>query len=155
MLYKLLFLILFLCFIISNGFSILWSLNKTPDVFNKFKDVHGNFNEKLTTDVEGMLSLFEASHLRVHGEDILDEALVFTSTHLESIATQLSPPLATQVNHSLRNPLYHGFPRFEAQHYISIYQQDPAHNEIILTLAKLDFNLLQNLYQKEVGNICK
>jgi hypothetical protein len=34
-----------------------------------------------------MLSLYEATHLRVHGEAILDEALVFTATHLESIAS--------------------------------------------------------------------
>ena len=124
-------------------------------MFNKFKDVHGNFSEKLTGDVEGMLSLYEASHLRIHGEDILDEALVFTSTHLESIATQLGPFLATQVNHSLKQPLHLGLPRLEARHFISIYQQDPAHNKILLTLAKLDFNSLQNLHQKEVGNICK
>ncbi|KAL1352264.1 hypothetical protein HN51_016257 [Arachis hypogaea] len=29
-------------------------------------------------DVEGLLSLYEASHLRIHGEDILDENLPFT-----------------------------------------------------------------------------
>ncbi|KAL6315659.1 hypothetical protein AAG906_004831 [Vitis piasezkii] len=33
-------------------------------------------------DVRGMLGLYEAAHLRVNGEDILDEALAFTTTHL-------------------------------------------------------------------------
>ncbi|XP_061350296.1 probable terpene synthase 2 [Gastrolobium bilobum] len=127
----------------------------SPDIFNKFKDVQGNFSEKLTTDIEGMLSLYEASHVRVHGEDILDEALAFTSTHLESIVTQLSPSLATSVNHSLKQALHKNLPRLEARRYIPIYQQDPSHNEILLTLAILDFNILQNLHQREFGYICK
>ena len=43
-------------------------------MFNKFKDGKGHFKESLKTDVSGMLSLYEATHLGVHGEDILDEA---------------------------------------------------------------------------------
>ncbi|RDX97680.1 putative terpene synthase 2, partial [Mucuna pruriens] len=122
---------------------------------DQFKDVQGNFSERLASDVEGMLCLYEASHTRIHGEDILEEALVFTSTHLEAITTQLSPSLATEVNHSLRQALHKNLPRLEARRYISIYEKDPSHNEILLTFAKLDFNKLQNLHQKEFGYICK
>ncbi|XP_019420576.1 PREDICTED: probable terpene synthase 2 isoform X2 [Lupinus angustifolius] len=128
---------------------------EVTDVFNKFKDVHRNFSERLTTNVEGMLSLYEASYLRVQGEDILDEALAFTSTHLESISTQLNPFLEEQVKYSLQQPLHKGLPRLEARRYISIYQQDPFHHETLLTFAKFDFNMLQKLHQKEVGNISK
>ncbi|KAK7312914.1 hypothetical protein VNO77_37157 [Canavalia gladiata] len=127
----------------------------SPLVFNKFKDEQGNFSEKFITDVEGMLSLYEASQIRIHGEDILEEALDFTSTHLKSIAIQLNPSLAAQVKHSLRQTLHKNLPRLEARRYISIYEQDPSHNEILLTLAKLDFNILQSLHRKEFGNICK
>ncbi|GAU23762.1 hypothetical protein TSUD_128670 [Trifolium subterraneum] len=102
-----------------------------------------------------MLSLYEASHMMIHGEDILEDALSFTSTHLESIATQLSPFLAAQVKYSLRQALHKNLPRLESRRYISIYEQDPSHDEILLTLAKLDFNLLQSLHQKEFGNISK
>ncbi|KAE7997877.1 hypothetical protein FH972_002473 [Carpinus fangiana] len=63
-------------------------------MFTKFKNNKGNFKESLINDVQGMLSLYEAAHLRGHGEDILDEALVFTAIHLESVASHLSPPLA-------------------------------------------------------------
>ena len=65
--------------------------------------------------------------------------------------TQLSPSLAAQVNHNLRNPLYHGLPRFEVWHYISIYQQDLAHNEIILALAKLDFNCYKTCIERKLA----
>jgi len=127
----------------------------TLDVFTKFKDEEGNFNKRLITDIEGMLSLYEASHMIIHGEEILEEALAFTSTHLESIATQMSHFLAAQVKYALRQALHKNLPRLEARRYISIYEQNPSHDEILLTLAKLDFNLLQSLHQKEFGNICK
>ncbi|KAL2327954.1 hypothetical protein Fmac_021381 [Flemingia macrophylla] len=127
----------------------------SPDVFNKFKDEQGNFSKILFSDVEGMLCLYEASYMMVHGEDILEEALAFTSNHLKSIVNTLVPSIAAQVNHSLRQALCKNLPRLEARRYMSIYEQDPSHNKILLTLAKLDFNKLQNLHQKEFGNICK
>ncbi|XP_062170550.1 (-)-germacrene D synthase-like [Alnus glutinosa] len=76
------------------------------DMFTKFRDNNGNFRESPINDPQGMLSLYEATHLRVHGEDILDEALVFNATHLESIASHLSPPLAAQVSHALKHLTY-------------------------------------------------
>ncbi|XP_045827317.1 probable terpene synthase 2 [Trifolium pratense] len=130
-------------------------IHVSPNVFNKFKDEQGNFSEKLTSDVDGMLRLYEATHLMIKGEDILEVALAFTTTHLESIAKQLSHPHAIQVKHSLRQTLHKNYPRLEARSYISIYEQDPSHNKNLLNLAKLDFNMLQSLHQKEFGNFCK
>ncbi|RYQ94606.1 hypothetical protein Ahy_B08g089543 isoform D [Arachis hypogaea] len=127
----------------------------SPNVFNKYKDENGNFSEKLVKDVEGLVELYEACHLRIHGEEILDEAYAFASTKLKSIATQLKPSLAAQVNYSLKQSLHRGLPRLEARRFISIYEEDPTHNHTLLTLAKLDFNFLQNLHRKEFGNICK
>ncbi|KAK2376551.1 putative terpene synthase [Trifolium repens] len=127
----------------------------SPNVFNKFKNEEGNFSERLISDVEGMLSLYEATHIMVHGEDILEEALAFTTTHLESIANQLSHSYAIQVKHSLRQTLHKNLPRLEARSYIFIYEQNPSHDENLLILAKLDFNMLQSLHQKEFGNLCK
>ncbi|KAJ4821985.1 hypothetical protein Tsubulata_007536 [Turnera subulata] len=69
------------------------------DVFNKFKDQKGHFNEDLNTkDACTILSLYEASHFRVHSEQILEEALVFTTKHLESIVSELSPPLSVGID---------------------------------------------------------
>ncbi|XP_057414842.1 (-)-germacrene D synthase-like [Lotus japonicus] len=123
----------------------------SPDVFKKFKNEQGNFSETLVGDVEGMLSLYEASHLRIHGEEILDDALAFTASNLEFITTKLSPSLATKVNHSLKRPFHKNLPRLVAAHYIATYEEDPSHDETLLLLAKLDFNMLQKLYQREAG----
>ena len=125
------------------------------DIFNKFKDNMGNFKESLINDVKGMLSFYEATHMRVHGEDILDEALKFTTTHLESMAINLSPPLATQVSHALNRPIRKFLPRVEARQYFSIYQENDSHNEVLLNFAKLDFNMLQKQYQKELSHISR
>ena len=85
------------------------------DIFNKFKDNMGNFKESLANDVKGMLSFYEGTHIRVHGEDILDEALKFTTTHLESMAINFSHPLAPQVSHALNRPIRKCLPRVEAR----------------------------------------
>ena len=125
------------------------------DKFTKFKESNGNFKESLISDARGMLSLYEATYLKIHGEAILDEALVFTATHLESIASHLSPPLAAQVSHALKQPIHKGLPRLEAIHFFTIYQEDPSHDKVLLTFAKLDFNLLQKMYQKEVSDLAR
>nr|QWQ79570.1 TPS12 [Juglans sigillata] len=125
------------------------------DMFNKFKDSKGNFKGSLCNDVQGILSLYEATHLRVKGEDILDEALVFTTTHLESVASQLSGPLAAQVTHAFKQPIWKGLQRLEARQYFSVYQEDASHDKVLLKFAKLDFNLLQKVHQKELSGIAR
>ncbi|KAH9743950.1 alpha-humulene/(-)-(E)-beta-caryophyllene synthase [Citrus sinensis] len=133
-----------------NGYRI------SSDVFNTFKGSDGKFTASLAKDVRGMLSLYEATHLRVHEENILDEALAFTTSHLESIAThQIRSPLAEQVKHALVQPIHKGLQRLEAREYIPIYHEEPSHNEALLTFAKLDFNKLQKLHQKELGDISR
>ncbi|KAL4619299.1 hypothetical protein ACB092_06G069000 [Castanea dentata] len=125
------------------------------DVFNKFKDEDGQFKESLTNNVEGMLAFYEATHLRVHGEDILDEALEFTATHLKSTASLIGNPLAAQITRALKQPLHKGIPRLEARRYISIYEQNASHNKVLLKLSILDFNLVQSLHKEELRYITR
>ncbi|KAM5548678.1 hypothetical protein ABKV19_000210 [Rosa sericea] len=130
--------------------------NVSCDIFNKFKEGNDKkFKGTLLSDVSGLLSLYEATHLRIHGEDILEEALAFTTTHLESMKHSLSPPLSEQVAHALNQPLRKGYPRVEARYYLSIYPKRDSHNETLLTFAKLDFNLLQQVHQKELCEITR
>ncbi|QHN95861.1 putative sesquiterpene synthase [Arachis hypogaea] len=80
------------------------------------KNKKGEFDEIIVAqDVERMWSLYEAAQLRVHGEDILEEAHKFTYNKLKSITNQLSPSLANQVNQSLQQPLDKAIPRMKAR----------------------------------------
>ncbi|KAF8408843.1 hypothetical protein HHK36_004912 [Tetracentron sinense] len=129
--------------------------NVSADVFSKFKDKTGRFKANLTSDLQGMLSLYEASHLSVRGEDILDEALVFTSTHLKTMMNQLTSSLAAQVGHALELPLHKRVHRIETKHYISVYQEEKTRMEILLEFAKLDFNQLQLVHRREIRDLSK
>lgn len=102
-----------------------------------------------------MLSLYEASNYRIQGENILEEALLFTTTQLEYILKELSGSLATQVKRALNFPIQKTLTRLGGRHFISLYQEDETHNDLLLTFAKLDFNILQKLHQKELNEISK
>ncbi|KAF5949085.1 hypothetical protein HYC85_015042 [Camellia sinensis] len=97
----------------------------------------------------------EAAHLRVRGEDILDEALSFTITHLESAVSNLSNLVQEQVIHALNQPIHKGLTRLEATRYFFFYEQDDSHNKVLLNFAKLDFNLLQKMHQWELSEITR
>ena len=132
----------------------LWNFNYVG-MFNEFKDEKGNFKKDLMGDVRGMLGLYEAAHLRVHGEDILDEALAFTTTHLTYMVEHLEYPLADLVAHALNRPLQKSLERIEARWYIPIYQDETWHDTTLLKLAKLDFNIVQSLHKEELSNLSR
>ncbi|RVW68202.1 putative terpene synthase 2 [Vitis vinifera] len=63
-------------------------LMAAANIFNRYTDEKGRFKESLINDACGLLGLYEAAHLRVWEEDILDEALAFTTTHLKSMVVE-------------------------------------------------------------------
>ncbi|XP_074591602.1 beta-eudesmol synthase [Curcuma longa] len=123
------------------------------DIFNKFKDDNGNFISSLNGDAKGLLSLYNASYLGTHGETILDEAKDFTKPQLVSLLSELEQSLAAQVSLFLELPLCRRIKILLVRKYILIYQEDAMRNNVILELAKLNFNLLQSLYQEELKKI--
>ncbi|KAL4272040.1 hypothetical protein GQ457_13G002780 [Hibiscus cannabinus] len=125
------------------------------EAFNKFRDEQGNFKSSLSSDVRGLLELYEASYMRIHGEDILDEAISFATTDLTLAAPTLDHPLSEQVAHALKQSIRRGLPRVEARQYISLYEDIESHNKALLEFAKIDFNLLQLLHRKELSEICR
>ncbi|WMV53479.1 hypothetical protein MTR67_046864 [Solanum verrucosum] len=132
--------------------------NISPDFFSKFQDGNGKFKESRASDddVLGLLSLYEASHVRTHGEDILEDALVFSTTHLESATPHLNSPLKEQVTHALEQYLHKGIPRVETRFFISsIYEKEESKNDVLLKFAKLDFNLLQMLHKQELAEVSR
>nr|WNV55398.1 beta-caryophyllene/alpha-humulene synthase [Artabotrys hexapetalus] len=138
--------------------------NVSSDVFKKLKDKDGNFQHSLCTDVKGLLSLYEAAHLGTQGEEILDEAIAFTRKNLTAAAAamadydlELGFPLQTQVRRALEFPLHKGMPRLETRELISSYQQwEESHRcNVLLELAKLDFNMLQLLHRNELQQLSR
>ncbi|KAI4367115.1 hypothetical protein MLD38_022886 [Melastoma candidum] len=126
------------------------------DVFNEFKDNDGKFDETVIQDLRGMLSLYEASQLMVHGEDILQEALDFTAANLKTIDQERhGPHLVNLIRQALNQQIRKGLPRLEAWHYIQIYETEPSLDRSLLDLAKLDFNSLQRIHQKEIQEIVR
>ncbi|KAD3338097.1 hypothetical protein E3N88_33618 [Mikania micrantha] len=130
------------------------------DIFNKYKDNVGSFKESLTSDVEGMLELYEATYMRVRGEVVLDDALVFTKKELQKVTKD--PPswnctlsLSKHIEEALERPIRKRLPRLDSLRYIPFYEQQDSHNISLLRLAKLEFNRLQFLHKKELSQLSK
>ncbi|KAJ0786525.1 putative (-)-germacrene D synthase [Helianthus annuus] len=129
----------------------------SSDCFNKYKDNNGNFIEPLTNDVHGILELYEAAYMRVPGEVVLDDALVFTKTHLNNIANDpgCEVILSNHIKEALERPIRKRLPRLDALCYIPFYEHDVSHHKALLKLAKLGFNHLQSLHKKELSLLSK
>ncbi|XP_027172055.1 isoprene synthase, chloroplastic-like [Coffea eugenioides] len=127
----------------------------SPDIFERFKDQNGNFNENLAGEIRGMLSLFEASHLAYEGENILNEAKSFASLHLKDSKEFVGSNMSEQITHALELPYHHRMRRLEARWRIEAYAKRSAKNQVLLELAKLDFNLVQSQHQSEVQEVSR
>ncbi|XP_057994637.1 probable terpene synthase 6 [Hevea brasiliensis] len=124
------------------------------DVFNKFKD-DGGFEKTIASDVKGLLSLYEATFLSVHGEDIFDEVVPFTRQHLETLVAQSSPHLANYMRNALKQPFHRSIERVEAKKYIVFYEGEESRDETLLRFAKLDYNRVQLLYRQELASLSR
>lgn len=107
------------------------------------------------TDAYGMLSLYEAAQWGTHGEDIIDEALAFSRSHLEEISSRSSPHLAIRIKNALKHPYHKGISRIETRQYISYYEEEESCDPTLLEFAKIDFNLLQILHREELACVTR
>ncbi|AEC07431.1 Terpenoid cyclases/Protein prenyltransferases superfamily protein [Arabidopsis thaliana] len=114
------------------------------NMFRRFKGEDGKFEECHTKDVKGLLSLYEAAQLGTSTEDILDEAMSFSSSHLECLAGGTCPPhISRLIQNELYMPQHHNAEILFASEYISFYKQEDVHNKVLLEFAKLNFKFLQ------------
>ncbi|MBA0786425.1 hypothetical protein Gotri_026738, partial [Gossypium trilobum] len=127
--------------------------NVQCETFNKFKNEKGKFKESLICDVKGMLELYEAAHFQLHEENLLEEALSFTTFHLKLAETTVDYPLSTQIAKALKRPLRKSLPRLVAWSYISIYEGYGTQDKNLMKFAKLDFKMVQHLHMKEISEI--
>lgn len=124
-------------------------------MFDKFTSKDGKYINGISEDVAGLLSLYEASHLGVEGEDNLEEARKFSTMHLKSLVESLESDLADQVQQCLEVPLHWRMPKLETRNFINVYQRRNTKNLALLELAQLDYNLVQSVYQKELKELTR
>ncbi|KAI9177382.1 hypothetical protein LWI28_014491 [Acer negundo] len=124
----------------------------SQDVFEAFMDDEGKFKKYVESDVKGILSLYEASFLAFEGENIMDEALTFSRTHLNEVK---SMALSELVSHALELPLHRRMVRLEARWYIEAGSERKHVNGLLLELAKLDFNVVQSQLQSDLKDMSR
>ncbi|KAI9094235.1 hypothetical protein K1719_026817 [Acacia pycnantha] len=129
----------------------------SPEIFESFKNQNGNFKACLSNDVKGMLSLYEATFLGHQGEDILEEAKAFTTTHLSDMNQHTSNDhvLSQAISHALDLPVHRRTRRLEARWYIDAYAQRKDANMVLLEAAMLDFNIVQSTLQKDLQEMSR
>ncbi|CAJ1956398.1 unnamed protein product [Sphenostylis stenocarpa] len=141
-----------LCFRIlrQHGFHV------SQDVFEGFRDEEGKFKVEIKNDVQGMLSLYEASHLSLEGESLW-EAKAFSRTHLMNLMNEgTEAEVAEKVRHVLEGlPHHQSFHRLDARRYINSYNKKEPHNLLLLELAKLDFNMVLSSHKKELQEMSR
>lgn len=109
--------------------------------------------KKITLNIKGMLELFEASNLALEGEHILEEAKSHTFETLKSISiSDLDDDCeaAKLVAHSLEVSLQWRVHWFDVRWQINAYEKDKNMNNVLLQLAKLNFNVVQAIHQKDL-----
>ncbi|KAK7271346.1 hypothetical protein RJT34_27159 [Clitoria ternatea] len=128
-----------------------YGYNITTDVFHSFQDKNGEFKKCQFVEVEGMLSLYEASFLSLEDEAILDAARDFTSEFLKDyVGKNEGDYLSLLISHALEIPLHWRVPRCEAQWFINVYENSHNMSSTLLQFAKIDFNIVQAIHQEEL-----
>jgi hypothetical protein len=126
------------------------------DVFNEFKDKEGKFNKELAEDINGLMALYEASQLNIEGEDILDEARNFSEQLLNARVRHLDHDNQLRVvENTLRHPYHKSLARFMAKNFFGNSQETNGWPNDLQLLAKIDFNMVQSMHQKEIVQISK
>ncbi|PIA58431.1 hypothetical protein AQUCO_00500394v1 [Aquilegia coerulea] len=85
----------------------------------------------------------------------MDEAISFTTKHLRDHLEMgnIEPNLAAQVSRSLEIPLLWRMRRSEARWYMDVYEKEESMNPHLVQLAKMDFNMLQATFQRDLTNM--
>ncbi|KAJ8761691.1 hypothetical protein K2173_004467 [Erythroxylum novogranatense] len=127
----------------------------SQDMFSGFVDEMGSFVESKCTDVEGLIELYEASHLASEGEDILNEANAFSTRTLKSKCCSADSSLNKYLTYFLELPSHRRVLWFDVKWHINAYEKQNDMNMSILELSKLNFNMVQAGLQKDLKDISR
>ncbi|KAM0907416.1 hypothetical protein ACQ4PT_016128 [Festuca glaucescens] len=136
-----------------KGFSVFPESLTNNQKYKRIRDLTSAALEK--TDVEGIMSLYEASYLAFGNEEVLDEAKVCCVDALTKLLPSIHPHLNRSVVHALELPLHWSAPRLESRWFIEHYARDASHDPSLLCFAKMDFNKVQSLHQQELARFTR
>lgn len=98
-----------------------------------------------------MLNLYEASYHSVEDESILDDARISTEKYLKEVIENVTDEtMLSLIRHALNFPLHWTLPRVETMWFLQLYGKRSDMNPDVLELAKLDFNMVQAVYQDDL-----
>ncbi|KAK6283644.1 hypothetical protein POUND7_002596 [Theobroma cacao] len=121
----------------------------------RLHDYEGKFSKSKSTEIKGLLELFEASYLAFEGESILDDAKTFATETLRNIYSTLDGNLAKEVAHALELSTHWRVQWFDVKWRITMYENNKNTDETLLELAKLNFNTVQATLQKDLSDISR
>ncbi|URD89243.1 Terpene synthase family, metal binding domain [Musa troglodytarum] len=124
----------------------------SSDVFHRFSDDGGEFMPSLTENIDGMISLFEASNLNT-GENILRKANIFATDYLKSSMAYMEPDSVKCIQQTLDHPYHMSLQRYKARQYLKHQRREEGWKRVIQELARTDFVLIQSLHRKELNEI--
>ncbi|KAF8692003.1 hypothetical protein HU200_039950 [Digitaria exilis] len=121
-----------------------------------FYDKDGGSNDLCLTslresshDVNILIMLYDAGHMRIRSEEILDHIVTVNKSRLQSLLkTDLEPSLAEEMRVTLETR-FRRVQRVEARRFISVYEKNDMRDETILEFARMNFNIMQVAYAKE------
>ncbi|XP_021987716.1 (3S,6E)-nerolidol synthase 1 [Helianthus annuus] len=120
------------------------------DVFELFMGKNGKFIENLKYDIRGLTELYEASHLSIEGEDVLEEAAKFSSHMLQNTLSSLDDKEARRVKYTLENPHRRNFT------YLSLLNSPKEFDAPILKeLAELECMIAQPIRKMEINEVLR
>ncbi|XP_023542184.1 (3S,6E)-nerolidol synthase 1-like [Cucurbita pepo subsp. pepo] len=123
------------------------------DMFEAFMDEDGHFKQELENDINGVMSLFEASQFCLPGEAILEEARVFSARIMsEYVMKNVDCNKARHVARALANPYHTSFSKFMVKDYFGMGDL-PDTNRLtrdFQLVAKMDFNVAQDMRRREL-----
>ncbi|KAH9317858.1 hypothetical protein KI387_019627 [Taxus chinensis] len=154
----------------------LHGYNVSSDALKTFRDEHGEFfcfMGQTQRGVTDMLNVHRCSQVAYPGEKIMEEAKLCTHRYLTNALENvgafdkwaLKKDLQGEVEYVLRYPWHRSLPRLEARNYVeqygandvwlgkSMYLMKSVSNAKYLELAKLDYNSVQSIHQKEIQQL--
>ncbi|KAK7404261.1 hypothetical protein VNO78_05009 [Psophocarpus tetragonolobus] len=149
-----------LCFRLlrKHGYSV------SPDTLRNLLDERVKMRRKnsYVGEAKDVVELLEASHLGLEEENILDEAKTFAINFVNNALSpnsiyinQLSNVVFERMVHTLELPSHWRVPWFDVKWHVEQYKMEKNMHQILLELAKLNFNMVQVTLQLEVKELSR